>query len=131
MPKYIDIKLRPCPDRPKKEVIFQEILGKVPGNRSLGFNFNEVQKVNTEWLLTVLSTLDPTNRLFAKNYIPSEDERRNRDHLEEKLVDNSDGFYTGLPENNLKRMKAKKITNIAKVIPSENKKYSFTETQYK
>ena len=106
MPKYADVKIRPCPDKPKKEVLYRAILESL-GNKDLGFNEDEVQKVDSAWLIVVLGTINPGHRFFNKDYVPTKDERRNQDYLDPKMVDNTDGFFTGLPLNNMKRMKAK------------------------
>ena len=43
-----------------------------------------------EWALAVLQHLKPDHAFFKKNYVPA----RARDRI---MVDNSDGFLTGLP----------------------------------
>ena len=118
MPKYADVKIRPCPDKPKKEVIYRAILESL-GNKDLGFNEDEVQKVDSAWLIIVLGTINPGHRFFNKNYVPTKEERRNQDYLDPKMVDNTDGFFTGLPVNNMERMKAKRRTKFVDVIASE------------
>ena len=49
-------------------------------------------QVSLDWLLNILSTLDPGHEYFSKGYVPVK-------NLPKKveIVDNSDGFYDCLP----------------------------------
>ena len=50
---------------------------------------------NKTWLIYVLSTLKPDHLIFRKDYLPPP-RKMKMSRLENKL-DNSDGFFTGLP----------------------------------
>ena len=70
VPKFTELKVRPCPYPPLKQVIFQEIvnilkaLGKKLGIKSF-------TAINLDWMIMVLSTLKPEHRFFAKDYLPT------------------------------------------------------------
>ena len=91
-PTFEDIRLRPCPVRPHKELVLQEVLRICRlHNKYLGDCSK--QQPNKGWLLKVLSTLDPTHYFFAKNYMPPPRPRKR----EAKKLGNEDGFFSGLP----------------------------------
>ena len=71
-PRYDYLKIRPCPRRPLKQYILEEVhleLDKFNEKRKTGID--EKHQPDIEWLLVVLATLNPEHRYFAKDYIPS------------------------------------------------------------
>ena len=57
------------------------------------------QHPNRKWLLDVLSTLRPGHDIFKKNYLPP----IVTDKKENKVIDNSDSFFSDLPRLTKKR----------------------------
>ena len=47
---------------------------------------------NRKWLLDIMSTLDPGNKIFKKDYATPIEHKRTL-----KVVENSDGFFYSLP----------------------------------
>jgi hypothetical protein len=71
-PRYDYLKLRPCPRRPLKCFILEEVLkelDKFKEKRITGID--DKHQPDVEWLLVVLATLNPNHRFFAKDYVPS------------------------------------------------------------
>jgi len=65
--------------------------------------------VDVDWLSTILKSLDPGHRFFAKDYLPQGEERRDwLTKVEEVFVDTT-GFYSGLPKANLDPKANKKL----------------------
>ena len=59
------------------------------------------------WMLDILSTLVNRNHpFFAKDYVPP----ARRSAIPEVLINNNDGFYTGLPPSKQKTIKQKGVT---------------------
>ena len=56
-------------------------------------------QVSLNWLLNILSTLDPGHEFFSKGFVPVKT-------LPKKVecVDNADGFFDGLPDTKRKRI---------------------------
>jgi len=50
-----------------------------------------------EWLLVVLSTLQPNHRFFSKSYYPSEEELGGRGTKAKVKQDDYDEFFDNLP----------------------------------
>ena len=47
-------------------------------------------------MLHLLSTIDPDNRLFAKDYVPPKPPAKTKNVTQDMILDNS-GFFDGLP----------------------------------
>jgi hypothetical protein len=89
-PKYEELRLRPCYSPPSKDSIVDEINHILEKNNlDMGLARDNAPKVS--WLLAVLSTLHSRHAFFAKGYVPPKQIK------EAKRIDNSDGFFTGLP----------------------------------
>ena len=93
-PRFDKVQLRPCPCPPVKRVIFREIITLLNG-RNWGI-INE-DCANTEWLLVCLSTLKPDHEFFTKAYVPTAEDSRYSKVKPVANIDNSDGFFDGLP----------------------------------
>ena len=53
---------------------------------------------NTEWLLAMLSTMDPEHAIFAKDYVcPRSNRNSDYDGDNADMVENVDGWFDGLP----------------------------------
>ena len=50
---------------------------------------------STPWMITVLSTLEPDNAIFARDYVRPREERPQA--AQNDLVPNPNGFFSGLP----------------------------------
>ena len=70
-PKYIDVKLRPCPSPPKKEVIFEVVIALAIRNR-VDMGIKSCNDIDAGWLLLVLSTVQCEHEFFHKSYCPKE-----------------------------------------------------------
>ena len=68
-PKYIHIKLRPCPFPPSKELLMFE-LQNYAHLSGLKLGMAHHNQVNIEWLLIALATLIPDRPFFHKSYEP-------------------------------------------------------------
>ena len=58
-----------------------------------------------QWILALLSILDPDHPFFAKDYVPVKEVD---DAKEVELVDNNDGFFDSLPTIKLSKKESKK-----------------------
>ena len=67
-------------------------LQRLYAERDLELGMDGARIPDGKWMLDVISTLDPANRIFAKDYHPKVHED------DDVRVDNSDGFFSGLPE---------------------------------
>jgi len=78
VPKFEQVMLRPCPMSPKKELIVKAILERFEEINwlSTGWTMDAACQANKDWLLAVLSTLHPSHRYFAKEYMPTPEELR-------------------------------------------------------
>ena len=72
-PKYVDVKLRACVDRPLKSYIMQELRSEIMAH-NLKLTFDKSHSADVDWLLVCLSTLNPEHRYFKKDYYPSKTE---------------------------------------------------------
>ena len=77
-PLYSELTLRPCPRPPTKQKLIEKIefilkkKGKTIGNCSK-------TAPDIKWLLAVLSTLDPKDPIFERNYVPPPLKRKRKD----------------------------------------------------
>jgi hypothetical protein len=89
-PRYEDARLRPCYKPPGKKQIVDAINCILQDNDAdMGLTYANAPK--DSWLLVVLATISPGHAFFTKGYVPE------RLYREPALVDNTDGFLTGLP----------------------------------
>ena len=74
-----------------------------------------------EWLLIVLSTLQPNHRYFGKSYYPSDEELGGRGaKVKNQNDDEYDEFFDDLPEHLSKAKYSKKANNIDRFSQSGN-----------
>jgi hypothetical protein len=98
-PKYTEVKLRPCPLPPDKEVLIKFAQSAV-GNKALGIDENHQPDKN--WLLAVVSTYNPDCTIFKKSYMPPR--RHQKVEVNAKVSLPAD-FLKDLPESRKKRKK--------------------------
>lgn len=103
VPKYIDIRLRPCPEPPTKTTLLAMVIFTLQqkGLRPMGGEIKKGRVPNQEWLLAVLSTLDSGNAIFKKSYTPPPIVSK-RGYQKVEIID-TDTFYEGLPALHKKR----------------------------
>ena len=66
----------------------------------LGFNLEKGYIADTAWMLKALATLNPKHKIFAKDFVPRVDKARPAAVV---MIDNSDDFYSNLPDLYLKK----------------------------
>ena len=102
-PRYVHIKMRPCPHPPSKELLLIEVQNYAQ-HSGLKTGIVNQSQVNIEWLLLALSTLYPDHPFFHKSYEPE------RLIKKEQLIDNSDGFFSNLPQSRTTKKRLNKNT---------------------
>jgi hypothetical protein len=69
--KYQDVRLKPCPRKPPKgelvDAIIEAVNSKMGGNVDFGI---EMGKQDIEYLLVILSSMNPEHPFFATDYMP-------------------------------------------------------------
>ena len=72
-PKYVDVKIRPCPVPPPKVLIIREVCKEIAEKVGphMVWTINIRYGPDVEWLMHVLSTLNPNHEFFSKSYYPS------------------------------------------------------------
>ena len=69
-PKTEDIRMKSIVKAPLKEVILSKLM-QVCIDRNLNIAWiDDAHSPNKEWLVYVIATLDPTNEIFRKDYVP-------------------------------------------------------------
>ena len=109
LPKTEDIRIRNCVDPPPRgdlaRMVFERMSGQEPsGDACFDGAFRRTSEElarkppNTEWLLAMLSTMDPENAIFAKDYVrPRQNRASDYDGDNADMVENVDGWFDGLP----------------------------------
>ena len=82
-PKYEEIKLRPCINKPPLDLVIKELIQTIDPNKDFGFD--DTHKPDLLWSLRCLSSLNPNHRFFQKNYHPKEEQV--------EWCDNDDGLF--------------------------------------
>ena len=102
-PKYIDVKLRPCVDRPLKCYILNELCKELMAH-NLKLTFDKSHTADVDWLIVCLSTLNPEHRYFKKDYIPTRAELKQPEsepNEESKSIyeisSEDDSFFQNMP----------------------------------
>ena len=114
LPKTEDIRIRNCVDPPSRvevaKLVHKLMLKSEPsGNASFDAAFKATaheilgKPPNVEWLLAMVSTMEPTNALFAKDYVKPRIVRNADFERDTDMVDNADGWFDGLPLAKRKR----------------------------
>ena len=152
VPMYDEVRLRPCPKPPLKNFVLKAVenallekeewrlqtisdleQGNIVPNdellkaikRPFELNMTSSHQPDIEWLIVVLSTLQPNHRFFDKSYFPSDEELGGRGA---KIKHNNDAeydeFFEGLPEH-LSKAKA----GYSRAEPAYSKRNGFSEKQ--
>ena len=118
-PKYSDIRLAPCPVRPAKELVVHEVV-KTSFLHNLYLGDFSKQQPNKDWLLNVLSTLNPKHYFFAKSYMPPPRPKKRV----AKRLGNEDGFFSDLPNRHRFTKVSRRTINML-IKKQENEPYVF------
>ena len=99
-PHYSEIKLRPCPRPPSKDVLLNKFWDLVDENsfKMVGVD-REKHVPDGKWLLDILSTFKETDRIFDKSYMPPEKKHMLKNM---KTVPIPEDFVKNLPETRRK-----------------------------
>ena len=93
-PLFKDIKLKPCVKAPVKEVLLNALL-KLCRRHMLNVAWiDEKHSPDKDWIVAVLSTLDPNHEIFKKDYVAPPVRRRLQD-VETIVLPNE--LFDGLP----------------------------------
>ena len=82
------------PVNPPVKMKLFEILLTAANAKGLTLGFDQFKLPDRRWLVTAIGTLQPNHLIFHKDYKP---EVKQKLACESLMVDNSDGFFTGLP----------------------------------
>ena len=96
-PKSKDIHPVRVADPPKKEELL-DFLIQFSLDKKKPLGIKEKRQPDKQWALQILSVLKPDHKYFKKDYVP----KRAIDSI---LLDNSDGFFDGLPPGKWKKQK--------------------------
>ena len=69
-PKFDEIKLKPCPRPPCKQVLLEKVMAAAhdKGIRSIGVEKDHAP--DKRWLIDVLAYINPLDEIFKKSYLP-------------------------------------------------------------
>ena len=111
LPKIQDIRLLNCIDPPSRVDLARMVADSMRGldngppsepfDTSFRRTASEIEKKppNQEWLVAMLSTLNPNSELFRKDYVKPKPLSKFAapDDVDVDMVANDDGFFSGLP----------------------------------
>jgi hypothetical protein len=101
-----------CPNAPSKTVL-EGMLGALAARRNKNLGMDKEHKPDRNWIILAIATLDPQHEIFGKSYKPEV-----RQGLGEGLgvmINNKDGFFTGLPAlSSARDLKVKSISCLSK-----------------
>ena len=101
-PKYVDVRLRPCPKPPLREVLLAEVELELQKQRKTLGDCSK-QMPDTGFLLTCLSTLNPQHRFFARDYSPPPVKRKKA--VVRRVLDMPADFFQGQPKASAKAIR--------------------------
>ena len=118
-PKYEDLKLRPCPVPPPKALIIKEVCKEIADkiNPRMVWSIDVRYGPDVEWLMIVLSTLNPEHEFFSKSYYPTRQINIPADKIKQMREDSEmdvDIFHDLPDEVFIKRKKWDAISNVKK-----------------
>ena len=92
--KYSDVKLRPCPRAPNKEILLSKFMkiAEEQGWQSVGIDEKHIP--DKRWLIDMISTYTPGDAIFKKDYMPPV--RKNK-LSEIKAIELPENFLKDLP----------------------------------
>jgi hypothetical protein len=125
VPRYEEVRLRPCPKPPMKSFVIKAVLAELEKKelwrvdlieqiesgqlevsqeefqflqRTFQLNITHTHSPDIDWLLNVLSTLNPDHKYFHRSYYPSDEELGGRAAKSKKAaIEEEDPFLVGLP----------------------------------
>ena len=114
-PKTDDIRMKSIVKAPLKEVILSKLM-QVCTARKLNIGWiDEKHSPNKEWLVNVIATVDPSNEIFRKDYVPPPIRQRLQD-IETIVLPNE--VFDGLPKRTSK-VKSRKLKVISEALATE------------
>lgn len=101
-----------CPNAPSKTVL-EGILCTLAKQRNKNLGIDANHKPDRNWIILAIATLEPDHEIFGKSYKP--EVRQEFGQAPGVMVNNADGFYTGLPAlSSVKDLKVKTISCLSK-----------------
>ena len=114
-PKTDDIRMKSIVKAPMKEVILSKLM-QVCTARKLNIAWiDEKHSPDKEWLVNVIATVDPTNEIFRKDYVPPPIRKRFKD-IETIVLPNE--LFEGLPKSTSK-VKARRLKIVSEAFAAE------------
>ena len=114
-PKYSELRMLPCPKPPLKEAL----MGKIETlcfNKKLNIAWIDVQHMpDKDWMVAVISTLDPGDEIFRKDYVAPPVRKRLKD-IETIILPNQ--LFENLPKSTSK-VKARRLKIMSEAFAAE------------
>lgn len=114
-PKYDEIRIKPCPKPPTKDVLLNKVL---EAASLLSYNvswIDEKHHPDKKWLVDVLATLKPGDEIFKKDYVPPPVRKRLKD-IETIVLPGH--LFEGLPPSKSKA-KARRLKVVSEAFLNE------------
>ena len=105
-PKFSDVKLRPCPRPPSKEVLLKKFMKIVADHSWQSVGIDEKHVPDKRWLLDMVSTFTPGDDIFKKDFMPPP--KKNK-LSEIKSIELPESFLKGLP-NSVRKSRRKGLS---------------------
>jgi len=110
-PKVDEIRIKNCVTPPTKDVILAILLLKCQEKKLNLAWIDEARMPDKKWMVDVLATLDPSNEIFAKDYVAPPIRKRHKDI---ETIALPDKLFKGLPVSTSKlKSRRLKITSEA------------------
>lgn len=90
-----DVRIRLCPKPPDKKILLEKFR-KLTHDNNIKHGMLEDKWPDKKWLLAVISTLNPEDEIFKKDYFPPP---RKNIIEEQKTINVPNGFFEGLPDS--------------------------------
>lgn len=94
-PRAEEIRIRLCPRPPDKNVLLEKFT-KLMHDKGLKSGLVEGKWPDKQWLLAIISTLNPEDEIFKKDYFPPP---RKNNIEEQKTIQVPNAFFEGLPDS--------------------------------
>ena len=111
-PLFKDIRLQPCPMPPSKDILLTS-LQEVLKQQHKDAGIDDKHTPNKQWIVHVLSTLQPKNQIFDKNYVPPKVKKAVSEVA--KIVQLPSNFIKDLPISKYKGSKRLQLTRDGKL----------------
>jgi hypothetical protein len=114
-PKYKDVRILPCVKPPLKEVLMSKI-DAICRQKNFNIAWIDSQHMpNKEWMISVISTLNPEDEIFKKDYVAPPVRKRLRD-IETIVLPNE--LFENLPKSTSK-VKARRLKIMSEAFANE------------